>query len=171
VQNHYTTLEVMQDATEREIVYAYRHLARKLHPDLHPDDPDAAERFRAVQEAYDTLKDPVARHRHDTALALDGVVAPQSASPRTAPAPAWRVQGARPGAPRPRRPSAPLLRRPWWEPPLYAVVAFALGAAVTYVVLGPDTFWGVGQILVGVSLLAAVFGLLLYLVRGVISTR
>jgi DnaJ-class molecular chaperone len=58
VRNHYVTLGIMQDATPREVVYAYRHLARKLHPDLHPDDPEAAERFRDVHEAYEVLSDP-----------------------------------------------------------------------------------------------------------------
>jgi hypothetical protein len=85
VRNHYVTLGLWQDASPREIVSAYRRLARKLHPDLHPDDPLAAEEFRAVQEAYDTLADQQARRRYDAELAALGVIAPSAAQPLAPP--------------------------------------------------------------------------------------
>src|SRR5256885_1126823 len=108
----------MQDATEREIVYAYRHLARKLHPDLHPDDPGAAERFRAVQDAYDTLTDPAARQRHDAALAAYGVVPPGVHDDPV-------VERVVPGAARwPAGP--PGKRSPWWAPPVYGLGVFIM---------------------------------------------
>jgi len=48
-------LEVETDASRAEIRRAFRRLARLHHPDLHPDDPDAPARFRAMSEAYRSL--------------------------------------------------------------------------------------------------------------------
>jgi curved DNA-binding protein CbpA len=149
VRNHYVTLELMQDAGDREIVYAYRHLARRLHPDLHPEDPDAAERFRVVQEAYDVLRDPAARSRHDADLARVGVVPPGGvpaprSSQRTRPGPAPRPRTARSAAPTPRIAPRPRLRRPWWEPPVYGIVAFAAASLVAIAAAGWRTYEHVG---------------------------
>ena len=47
-----------------QIKSAYRKLAKKFHPDIN-DSPDAAERFREITEAYDTLTDPDRRRRYD----------------------------------------------------------------------------------------------------------
>ena len=48
-------LEIEQDASRAEIRRAFRRLARLHHPDLHPDDAGAAERFREMSDAYRTL--------------------------------------------------------------------------------------------------------------------
>lgn len=60
----YTTLEVDRGASEDDIKRAYRRLARQYHPDVNPD-PVAADRFKAVSEAYEVLKDPRKRAAYD----------------------------------------------------------------------------------------------------------
>lgn len=60
VKDFYETLGVSDDASYEEIKKAYRLLAKKYHPDV-SQAVDAEERFKEVQQAYATLKDPVAR--------------------------------------------------------------------------------------------------------------
>jgi len=67
VETCYEILGVSRDATPDEIRAAYRRLAKQYHPDINPD-PDANERFIAIQQAYETLIDPEARARYDIAL-------------------------------------------------------------------------------------------------------
>ena len=62
---YYDTLGVEEDASAREIKKAYRRLARKHHPDRNPDDPDAEERFKKIQEAYSVLSDEEKRQQYD----------------------------------------------------------------------------------------------------------
>lgn len=61
----YATLGVPSSATEDEIRRAFRKLAKELHPDLHPGDKAAAERFKKVSAAYELLSDPAKRQRYD----------------------------------------------------------------------------------------------------------
>ncbi len=61
----YETLGVSKTATQDEIKKAYRKLAKSLHPDLHPDDPDKQAEFQAVSAAHDLLRDPEKRRRFD----------------------------------------------------------------------------------------------------------
>lgn len=65
-EDYYKTLGVARDASADEIKRAYRQLARKHHPDVNPDDEDAAKRFAQVSEAYEVLSDPEKRKRYDT---------------------------------------------------------------------------------------------------------
>ena len=54
-QDPYVILDIPRDATEGRIRRAYRRLAMKFHPDRNPDDPEAEERFKQVQWAYESL--------------------------------------------------------------------------------------------------------------------
>ena len=57
-KDYYKILGVERDAGENEIKKAYRKLAIVHHPDKNPDDETAADRFKEIQEAHETLSDP-----------------------------------------------------------------------------------------------------------------
>ncbi|PQO22263.1 molecular chaperone DnaJ, partial [Rhodobacteraceae bacterium WD3A24] len=61
----YEVLGLDKSASAEDIKKAYRKAVRDNHPDLHPDDPEAEARFKAVSAAYDILKDPETRARYD----------------------------------------------------------------------------------------------------------
>jgi molecular chaperone DnaJ len=61
----YDTLGLKKGASQDEIKKAYRKLAAKYHPDKNPGDASAEERFKEVQNAYDTLSDPDKRKAYD----------------------------------------------------------------------------------------------------------
>ena len=63
-KDYYRLLGVRPDATVLLIKKAYRKLAKQCHPDVNHS-PDAADRFREITEAYDTLTDPDRRRRYD----------------------------------------------------------------------------------------------------------
>lgn len=64
-RDYYEVLGVGRDAQPEEIKKAYRGLARKLHPDVNKDDPQAEEKFKEVAEAYAVLSDAQRRAQYD----------------------------------------------------------------------------------------------------------
>ena len=64
-EDYYATLGVSRTASAEDIRKAYRELARKYHPDLHPDDDAAKQKFKQVQNAFDVLNDPSKREMYD----------------------------------------------------------------------------------------------------------
>ena len=64
-RDYYEVLGLQKGASEDEIKKAFKTMARKYHPDLHPDDKEAAEKFKEVNEAYEVLSDSQKRARYD----------------------------------------------------------------------------------------------------------
>lgn len=65
-KDYYKTLGVDKNATPDEIKKAYRALVKKYHPDLHPNDKAAAEKFKEINEAHEVLSDEKKRKNYDT---------------------------------------------------------------------------------------------------------
>jgi len=63
-QDYYETLGLDRNATEEDVHRAYRKLARQYHPDINKA-PDASEKFKQINEAYEVLRDPEKRSRYD----------------------------------------------------------------------------------------------------------
>ena len=63
--DYYAILGVPASATQEEIKKAYRKLAAKHHPDKNPSDPKAADKFKSISEAYQTLGDAEKRTQYD----------------------------------------------------------------------------------------------------------
>ncbi len=63
--DYYKVLGVGKNATVNEIKSAYRKLARKLHPDLNPNDKDSKRKFQEINEANEVLSDPEKRKKYD----------------------------------------------------------------------------------------------------------
>ncbi len=72
-EDFYQALGVSRKASEAEIKKAYRKLAREFHPDRNPDDPKAEDRFKQIQQAYDTLSDPERRKQYDAGGVFSGL--------------------------------------------------------------------------------------------------
>lgn len=64
-RDYYEVLGVDRNASDADIKRAFRKLAKKYHPDVNPDDKEAAEKFREVNEAYEVLSDSQKRARYD----------------------------------------------------------------------------------------------------------
>jgi curved DNA-binding protein CbpA len=64
----YAILGIDHDASERQVREAYRRLAMRYHPDLHPDER-TSDRMRLVNEAWHILSSPIRRQRYDAGTA------------------------------------------------------------------------------------------------------
>jgi molecular chaperone DnaJ len=64
-RDFYEVLGVARNASDKEIAAAYRKLAIKFHPDTHPGDADATDKFKAAAEAYEVLSDADKRALYD----------------------------------------------------------------------------------------------------------
>lgn len=64
-RDYYEVLGVDKSASEDEIKRAYKKMARKYHPDLNPDNKEAEEKFKEVNEAYEVLSDADKKARYD----------------------------------------------------------------------------------------------------------
>jgi len=63
--DYYKVLGTDKNATAEDIKKAYRKLARKLHPDLNPNDKEASKKFQQINEANEVLSDPEKRKKYD----------------------------------------------------------------------------------------------------------
>ena len=63
--NHYHTLGIKYSAERDEIKNAYLEKAKKFHPDRNKDDPNAAEKFQNIQEAFAVLSAKKSRTKYD----------------------------------------------------------------------------------------------------------
>ena len=72
-KNYYDILGVSKTASQDEIKSAYRKLAKQYHPDFHPGDAVAAEKFKEINEAHETLSDEGKRKQYDYELEHPGM--------------------------------------------------------------------------------------------------
>lgn len=63
--DYYKILGVEKNASDESIKKAYRKLARKMHPDLNPNDKEAHQKFQQINEANEVLSDPEKRKKYD----------------------------------------------------------------------------------------------------------
>lgn len=63
--DYYKILGVDKGASQDDVKKAYKKLARKFHPDLNPNDPDAHRKFQEINEANEVLSDPEKRKKYD----------------------------------------------------------------------------------------------------------
>ena len=81
----YKLLGLPREASQEDIRKAHRKLVRKYHPDANPEDPQAEERFKEVQQAYEVLSDEKKRREYDERLRTSSKESPGRARSRESP--------------------------------------------------------------------------------------
>ena len=66
MRTHYDNLKVSKDAPVEVIQAAYRTLAKKYHPDINKNNPEAARIMQIINASYEVLIDPLKRKEHDS---------------------------------------------------------------------------------------------------------
>jgi len=130
-RDHYAILGVGAGATEDEIKAAYREAAKRCHPDLHPGDAEAAERFRAISEARRVLLSSTARaafnlERMERQIRVDLNNVVHFRRPRPEAAPAG------PTAESVAEPTPPVARPPWQGAALMLAGVLTVLVSVTF---------------------------------------
>jgi len=64
-RDYYEILEVERTVTDKDLKSSFRKLAMRYHPDRNPDNPEAEDKFKEINEAYEALKDPEKRAAYD----------------------------------------------------------------------------------------------------------
>lgn len=123
--DHYAVLNVSRDAEDVVIEVAWRALMKRYHPDKMQGDPAASERAKAINAAYDVLKDPESRARYDRTL--DAEIKPAWTEPDT---PDWRAPEP-PHSPPTARPttavSSAAAAREKWTPLFFTGLSILVG--------------------------------------------
>ena len=70
LKDYFKILGISRNATEKEIKTAFRKLARKFHPDLHPHDEKAESQFKEINEAYEILSDKKKKKSYEQYLSF-----------------------------------------------------------------------------------------------------
>jgi curved DNA-binding protein CbpA len=69
--DYYEIMRVPKSASQKDIQKAFRKLARKYHPDLNQDDPEATKKFTALADAYNKLRTEKKRNEVDAKIISD----------------------------------------------------------------------------------------------------
>ncbi len=76
-ESYYDILEVSRTASQEVIRAAYKSLVQRFHPDKNPDNPNAVELLKLINNAYETLSDPSKRAAYDVMLTLEEMANPE----------------------------------------------------------------------------------------------